>query len=587
MRKTIEFTLSVILILTSCTPQSNNSFSKVRISDIQGCGHVSAFVGQRVNGVEGIVTHKFSNGFTMQSIIDDSMDCSSEAVFVMTGEYPNVKPGQQVIVDAVVNEYSAGVENDHNLSRTELIDPKIKVINENGQYPVPITLGKIGTVPMNFIKQSNEFDIYKNGLDYYESLEFMVVEIERGIVVGPKNSYNEFFVLPETFISANAISDIGALNKSLLDENPEKIMIDAASSFSQAVNVGDRFTQPIVGIMDYTFGNYRIWTISNPIIESQTIVTNSSMSFEKTALTVATYNIENFSRFDDQSKIRQIGCQIAKELQSPDIVLLNELLDDSGTKDDGVVTAEKNLETLIQAITDCGGPNYAYSDNPPKNNADGGIPGGNIRSCVIFLEETELSLEKPLSEIGEITFDNGKFEIEKNPYRLFKTNDYFNGTRKPTVWLFSWEGEQFLIMGVHLISHSANSPDWGNLQPPEKPEQFKREQQTVLINDYVQYLEKYNSELNIILAGDFNDYPWSDTLETLIENTSLYFPNPQNTTDKFSYIYEGNAFQFDYIIVNKNLNKRISHYSILHLNTLVDNKAKVSDHDPVLIEVSK
>ena len=144
----------------------------------------------------------------------------------------------------------------------------------------------------------------------------MLVEIESGIVVGPKNQYNEFFVLPNGYVTANSISLQGVLLQKKNDENPEKIMVDVASSFTQDVNVGDTFNKPIFGIMDYSFGNYKIWTIKNPVIQSNKVSVPLINSDDQT-LRIASYNIENFSRFDEGSRVHKLGCQIARDLHSP------------------------------------------------------------------------------------------------------------------------------------------------------------------------------------------------------------------------------------------------------------------------------
>lgn len=53
------------------------------ISEIQGCSHVSPYNGKLVKDVKGIVTHKFKNGFTMQSQTPDDLDCTSEGIFLL------------------------------------------------------------------------------------------------------------------------------------------------------------------------------------------------------------------------------------------------------------------------------------------------------------------------------------------------------------------------------------------------------------------------------------------------------------------------------------------------------------------------
>ena len=78
--------------------------------------------------------------------------------------------------------------------------------------------------------------------------------------------------------------------------------------------------------------------------------------------------------------IPRIADHIANYLNTPDIVFVQEIQDDSGTRDDGVVSANKTLSALAKAIEKASnGVEYEFVDIPPLNNVDGGQPGSNIR----------------------------------------------------------------------------------------------------------------------------------------------------------------------------------------------------------------
>jgi len=582
MKKIIP--LFMLLIFSACQSIESIPEAGVRIGDVQGCGHISPYANTKVSNVSGIVTHKFKNGFSMQSMIPDGLDCSSEGIFVLTGDYPEVLPGQMVSVDGLVNEYVAGNDSDHNLSRTEIIPSAIDIIKSNVTLPKPVKLAQNKEqIPLNWIKEDPKFDITRNGLDYYESLEFMLVEISDGIVVSPKNSYNEFYVLPTDYIEKNVLSSDGALLQMAEDENPEKIMIDTASSFTQKISVGDSLAAPITGIMVYEYANYRIWTMANPSIKSnerdQVKVSPGSDS-----LTIVSYNIENFSRFDDESKIKKIGCQVVQELGAPDIVVLQEVMDESGTQDDQEISAEKTLQRITDSIRNCHGPVYTFIDNPPINNQDGGIQGGNIRTVLLIRNDANIYYSTGIRDVDGQNTVISDFDHTSNPATLFTNEDVFWGTRKPILWNFNWENQEFILIALHLVSQSAKSPDWGNIQPPENPEQWKREAQMMLIRDLVKKLLKENRVRNIIVIGDMNDFPWSNTLR-LLKDAGLVILE-DDPTENFSYIHEGNAFQFDYAVVSPNLAGHIEDYSILHINTLNDISKQASDHDPVFLEIS-
>lgn len=78
--------------------------------------------------------------------------------------------------------------------------------------------------------------------------------------------------------------------------------------------------------------------------------------------------------------IPRIADHIANYLNAPDIVFVQEIQDDSGSSDNGVVTANRTLSNLAKAIAKAGGGvKYEFVNVPPDNNMDGGKPGSNIR----------------------------------------------------------------------------------------------------------------------------------------------------------------------------------------------------------------
>lgn len=561
-------------------PESNLS-----IGDIQGCSHVSPYAGKNVNGLTGVITHKFKNGFSMQSLNPDTLDCTSDGIFVTTGDYPDVLTGDLVSVNGLINEYVAGNVSDHNLSRTEIISSRITILKSSVPFPEPIVIGQRAEgIPLNWIKEDSKFDITRNGLDYYESLEFTLVEISEGIVVGPKNYYNEFYILPNAYIEKNVLSSEGALLQKEDDENPEKIMVDTPSSFTQKVNVGDLLTEPVTGIMIYEYANYKLWSASNPPVRSVDKYPRNVFPGNN-SLSVASYNIENFSRFDDESKVKKIGCQVVQDLGAPDIILLQEVMDDSGTQDDQTISAEKTLQLITRSIRNCHGPVYTFVDNPPINNQDGGIQGGNIRIALLFRKDANISFSTSNDQINNLNTVLRGLTIRRNPGTLFIDENVFAGTRKPLLWNFIWEGQEFIIIGLHLVSQSAKSPDWGNIQPPDNPEQVKRQAQMMLVAELVKKLLQEHSNRNIIVIGDMNDYQWSNTLQ-ILKDADLFFLS-EESIENFSYIHEGNAFQFDYAAVSPHLVDKIANYSIPHINTLNDTDKQVSDHDPLYFEISQ
>jgi uncharacterized protein len=578
--------LVLLFLLTACATGIPNSTSTLEIHDIQGCSHTSPYVGKQVEGIEGVVTHKVPNGFTMQTIKPDDLDCSSEAIFVFTKSYPDVMVADRVSVNGLVEEFADGKVEDHNLSQTEIVQPYYKVIQSSQAMPTPIIFENLeGIIPLEIIENDGMsiFDPKEDGLDFFESVESMLVQVRKGMVVAPRNGYGEITVLPETFIKSNLVSAEGALINTQKDANPEKVMIKLPGTFDQEINAGDRIDQPITGIMDYSYGNYKVLAFSPIEISSSEQIIDTFTSKEG-GLTIVTYNLENLSPQDESRRFVEIGKQIVKILQSPDVLVLNEIMDNSGSVDDGVVDSDQTIEKLVNSIIKAGGPTYSYSNTNPNNNQDGGIEGGNIRTILLFRSDNGISLENEYHKINGIKFQDGLFSIEQNPSLVGEFSATFNGTRKPRIWLLNKNGQQFFVVGVHLTSQGADSPEWGNQQPPLKPEEMQRVEEARVINQQLSKIVTENSTTPIFIAGDMNDMPWSDTISSLAQESFVNTADLNTPTENYSYIFEGNAQQLDYILINKNLASELVQARFIHINSTLDQEDNISDHDPLMIE---
>lgn len=586
MRKISILTFMMLFAIASCTTQGSSAQNKLEIHDIQGCSHSSAYAGKQVNNIAGIVTHKVSNGFMMQSVLPDELDCSSEAIFVFTKDYPGVMIADSVSVNGLVDEFVDGNIEEHNLSQTEIINPQYKVLNSDDALPEPIIIDNLaGTIPSAIIENDGlaKFDPGEDGLDFYESLEFMLVEIQKGIVVAPRNSYGEISILSDPMIDSNIVSAQGALLNSKEDANPEKVIVKLPTSFHDAVNVGDTFDSPIVGVMDYSYGNYKLLAFS-PVEFKNTPSEVAPFDPISGGLTLATYNLNNLSPMDENKKYTEIAKQIVKILQSPDVLVLNEIMDNSGSVDDGVVAADQTVARLISTIQNAGGPAYSYSNTNPDNNQDGGIKGGNIRTVLLYREDTGIALEEETPRINGSKYQDGLFSIERNPTLIGEFSSSFNGTRKPRIWLLDKNGRQFFVVGVHLTSQGANSPDWGSQQPPQKPEELQRIEEARLIAHQLIEIRSQDPTTPIFITGDMNDLPWSEAVTALEEGVFVTTVDSRTPAENYSLIFEGNAEQMDYILVNQNLANNVVQARFMHINSILDQQEAVSDHDPMIIE---
>ncbi len=571
--KQAVFLCIIGFLLAGCYPyrQANGDTpGELRIHDIQGCSHQSPYRGKEVSDLQGIVTRKVSNGFYIQDDQVDDQLCSSEALFVFTGSYPDVLPEDLVIVSGVVDEYQPGVAQDHNLSLTQLIDPNIRVLAKQQPMPEAVLIGKGGLrIPDKVIDDDGlqNFEPTQDGIDFYESLESMLVSVESGIVVGSRNKYNEVVIIPDEVGIENFVSFTGALIEQEFDSNPERIILNLNDENREPIHVGARLVKKVTGVLDYSYGNYKVNVFGLAHFTS-TIPEITSVENPQDTLSILTYNVENLSRFDE-SKIRSLAKEISKILDHPDLIVLNEILDDSGIENDGEVSSDLTLSRLVEAIEATGGVYYRYIDNPPINNQDGGIEGGNIRSIILY-KEADLQIAQP--ETGNLS---------ENPNRIGPEEWPFSVTRKPLVALFDYGDQQFLVVAVHLTSRGADTPLFGNIQPIERPEQEKRIAQAAYIRQYLEKIKQHNPQIPIIVVGDFNDDPWSQTVETLMGDLLVDTGNSLPENERFSFVMDGNAVQLDYILFSQGFDWVYSQ-QIIHLNTVLDHNRRISDHDPVL-----
>jgi hypothetical protein len=85
-----------------------------------------------------------------------------------------------------------------------------------------------------------------------------------------------------------------------------------------------------------------------------------------------------------------IAAQIGNTLGTPDVITLQEVQDNSGSEDDGTISASETLDLLARSIDFIdnfaldGSLDYDWTDNSfITGNASGGQPGGNIRTACL------------------------------------------------------------------------------------------------------------------------------------------------------------------------------------------------------------
>ena len=152
----------------------------LRICKIQGAGHTSPHEGEQV-ATRGIVTAVARNGFYFQDTTGDGDERTSDGMFVFTKNAPKVSIGDEVQVTGTVIEYIPGGAATNNLSITEFSQPdRIKIVSTGNPTPAPVAIGAAGRRPPTRVIDNDRFAVFdpaEDGIDFYESLEGMLVEV--------------------------------------------------------------------------------------------------------------------------------------------------------------------------------------------------------------------------------------------------------------------------------------------------------------------------------------------------------------------------------------------------------------------------
>jgi predicted extracellular nuclease len=595
-----------------------------RISEIQGAGHVSPLVGRTVTNVQGIVTAVSSNGFYLQDPNPDASDATSEGIFVVRGGGDKPAVGDAVRVTGRVEEFRGSPVRSNDLSVTELnasgSGGSFSVVSQNNSLPAAIVLGKGGRIPPNQIinndavnrdveNSRSPFDPAEDGIDFYESLEGMRVQVNQAVAVGPTSRFGEIPVIADDGEHAGDRTDRGGIRIKPDDFNPERILIDDAIVKNPSkVNVSDRFSEPIEGVLDYNFSNFKL--LNTKPLKS----TSGNLKREITALTgtdnqltIATLNVENLDpkkedvakvagtdqgNVDDDigdGKFAALAYHVVKNLKSPDIISLEEVQDNTGAElGDGVMDASLTYQTLIQAIKDAGGPTYEYRDIAPVSGQDGGQPGGNIRVGFLFNPDRVTFVDRPggsSTTTTTVTQGDTGVELSSSPGRLIDTNlstgDAFENSRKPLVGEFLFNGKKLFVIANHFNSKEGDQPLFGRFQPPILSSERQRLQQAGIVRNLVTELLGKDPNANVVVLGDFNDFEFSNALKTLTGGglTDLVTDLPEG--DRYTYNFEGNAQVLDHILVSNHLRTAAqAEIDAVHINSEFADQD--SDHDPLV-----
>jgi len=599
------------------------------IFEIQGKTHVSSYAGQEVETC-GVVTAVGFQNYYIQDPYGDGDPDTSDGMNVFDSRSDAIPPvGTLVRLRDQVSERIPGGAATGNLSITQFSFPEILDQESGAPIPAPVVIGRSGRIPpavkvidpdetdppinLQLAEDAvlNPYNPASDGIDFYESLEGMLVRVEEPTAVSAVRQFGSFSA--EFVVLANDGADAaprwaqnrrGGINlqpdpDNLGDQNPERIQIQLGfdSTDYPPIAVGDHLSD-ITGVVGYSFGNYEVNALNADAIE----VWPGGNEEEKLRrkyrqfLHVASYNVLNLSAVDnDDAQREKIADQIVNNLLEPDVIALQEIQDNNGDQGDcgsdpapcsNELDADVTLNRLIDAIINAGGPQYAFVDVPPlqettqtdTDTADvfGGVPLGNIRNAFLYNPE-----RVEFIEATGLTRD----VLEERGVTVPTAFDF---SRDPLEGVFRFQGRTVTVINNHFSSRFGSTPIFGGPQPFVQAGEEAREAQALAMHETVRFLRHQDENARVIVLGDLNTFEFTDDLGEILvgegrERILYNLIRKDRSRNRYSFNFEGNSQALDHIFVTRNLYSGAK-FKFVHVNVDFPRRfddVTASDHEPL------
>ncbi|TFK52519.1 DNase I-like protein [Heliocybe sulcata] len=608
-----------------CLLRTVLAVSAISVTDIQGAAFQSPLKNEVVHDLRGIVSAKGPRGFWISGPpANDSRVSNGLSVFTKSSSIlRQVQVGDEISLSGRVVEYRSYFK-PNDLFLTQLSAPSsVKVLSSDNAIS-PVVLGVDRSPPtqqLSALDVTGDLDGYLSvpnnqselevsnstllpelyGLDFWESLEGQLVMVKKPAALNYPTRFKELWVHGDWPVTGK--NKRGGLTVTFgpdgyPDANPEAILIGKPldGTRNPPVAIGTELSD-IVGVVTYQYSYYQILPLTAPSVVSTpeyTMPVTSLVSRDDPCeLTMADYNVENMGpRSHHMSNIAE---HIVESLGLPDLLFLQEIQDDSGASNDGTVSANLTLTRLANAISDAsGGVHYQFVNVDPKNNEDGGQPGGNIRVAYLYRPDRVRLL--PGSPAGEALDASKPFldstnnvALSFNPGRIDPANDVWVEARKPLA--VAWQtatGDRFYTADVHFSSKRGSTSTHGNARTPVNGRVDVRGGQANVTASFIKDILDLDPTASIVVAGDFNEYTQTRSVYTGLSQVMHDIDEISGIqpVERYTYIYDQNTQQIDHIFVSDAIKDRGTEIEHVHVNNWAPSvKDRASDHDPSVFRV--
>ncbi|KAH7161364.1 Endonuclease/exonuclease/phosphatase [Dactylonectria macrodidyma] len=575
------------------------------IAQINGKNFLSPYDGLNVANVTGLVTAKSSSGFWLRSTVPVNKVTVSEGLYVYgSSATSKVAVGDVIMLDGLVKEYRSSTDY---LYLTELTSPTNIVVESSGSSFEPLVIGvdtpspprkqysklddgDVFGVPNGALRVAVENPVLQPktyGLDFWESLVGELVTIRDAYAVSRPNTYGDVWVRGDWKVSG--LNKQGGLTMLDNDANPEAITIGSpidGSSNPSDTKLGD-YLGDITGIVYYAFGFYRILPLTATAVVEASSAEFPAVAFSSKGtckgISVADYNTENLN--PASAHLPLVVEHIVNKLLTPDLIFLQEVQDNSGATNNGVVSANQTLAALADGIEATSGVVYDWVDIDPVNNKDGGQTGGNIRVAYLYRPDRVQLVDGTPGNATQANEVLAGAELKYNPGLIDPTNSCWEASRKPLV--AKWKPVKgsdtpFFTVNVHFGSKGGSSSLHGDPRPPVNKGVEKRTLQAETTAAFIAQILAADRKAHVIAAGDFNEFVQVEPIQTFISTSGLVDMDDAakiSEAERYTYLYDMNCQALDHMFISKNLRTGVK-YEHMHLNTWQTDADQVSDHDP-------
>jgi hypothetical protein len=519
-----------------------------------------------------------ARGFYIQEENCDSKSQTSDAIFVYLGQKVDlVRMGDRVEVRGKVQEY---------YGMTELVvEPgDVKILSTGHALPIPVEL----EIPF----------AEEEARAYLEAREAMHVSLGQAVTVGPTDNSGWSWVVKADLGIGRVFEDDprGTAEVLCIGDN-------GAYLLDPQVKVGDRIAN-LRGALDYELGIYCV-QLNTPAQVTSTYLASITKEYtDKTdgagpaEFRLSTFNLSNlFDTFDDpekddtvlsaseyQRRLQKRAMTIHTTLMEPEILAVQEV------ENEMVLKALVSRSELEHAY------GYAWIDGPDPRGIDVALL---FRLDRVQIYET-LAYQGCTTLVDGLGPDgNGDVHNPTNAITCDTNGDGRNdGNRlfsRPPLVVHAWvclsdcSSALLAAQGIDiwlLVNHFKSKIEDSRTQEYTLP---RRIEQAEYVASLVNQLKWENSQANIVVLGDLNDFPASQPIQILEQSGLQNAIRGVVYQDRYTYLFQGISQVLDYGLFDVELPLACIQVELSHINAdfpavysgVNETVYRSSDHDPV------